>query len=937
MEDGGLDKATPRIIVVNNIGFVVRQLAYYRREAKKLAEVRINLQRYNDIGQVTHLIDPRLSEDYLQDPSSTVPNQSQINTLSGAVLQSKNIDAGMRISISDVRGLSLWSNDSLGNERTFVYDTLGRVTRIFEKTPGKKVLCCDHFVYGDKTSQAVNGAGRLLKHYDTAGLREIKNYSVLGSILNESRQFLSTTTNVDWPEDFTERQKWLATEGYTTQWEYNGLGETLRQTDAKGNQQSTQYGIAGELLSSSLQLKEGIEQPIITKQTYNAAGQLLEKHLSNGVVINYGYEKKTQRLRRLHSVRLSDNKSLQDLNYHYDPVGNILEIIDKAQAPDFYANEKTEAVSQYHYDSLYQLIEASGIESQQAGKESITQNPVLSLGNADASRCVNYTRNYTYDTGGNLYEIQHHGAQRYTRNLQIAADSNRGIEKRDNGPSLVESFDANGNLLYLNAEQPLQWDSRNQLKQVVQLKRETHSDIESYRYDGSGQRMEKLTQRLAQGQIHSDSVRYLPGLELRTHWQTDTQGNNQQVSEQLQVIQSDGVRVLHWETGKPDDIENDGLRYSLTDQLGSTQLELNAKGEIISYESYYPYGGTAIWATKNAIETHYKFIHYSDKEQDATGLYYYGYRYYLPWLGRWLNPDPSGIFDGLNLYRIARNNPITFIDEKGEQSKEDTFKRLYPEQKYDAELKKMYRPIRKIFDIFEEDIETVDVNIRVFELGVPDNQKAFYLFRGLVQKKRLVIDTHAIFDPEVSENVIYLKPDTPTIITLGPEGQELVSLNSLPNQIYATISHEGICLWSEQAKLAFQKEGHRNVTGTTEKAAVLNYTLEKFETFPTVGYAAHRFEQIAVDMTLSDEADILVARKSRNKNRFTVKEVLLIAQELGYEEVVFNFCRTHGQANPKEYKARDTTPLSKPIFKPWSDLKRSRPAEPSPQKRRKAE
>lgn len=93
-------------------------------------------------------------------------------------------------------------------------------------------------------------------------------------------------------------------------------------------------------------------------------------------------------------------------------------------------------------------------------------------------------------------------------------------------------------------------------------------------------------------------------------------------------------------------------------------MELNSSAEIISYENYFPYGGTARWSTKNQREVKYKFIRYSGKERDVTGLYYYGYRFYLPWLGRWLNPDPSGIVDGLNLYRMAKNNPITFYDSE---------------------------------------------------------------------------------------------------------------------------------------------------------------------------------------------------------------------------------------------------------------------------------
>ncbi|WP_437176852.1 RHS repeat-associated core domain-containing protein, partial [Pseudomonas putida] len=58
-------------------------------------------------------------------------------------------------------------------------------------------------------------------------------------------------------------------------------------------------------------------------------------------------------------------------------------------------------------------------------------------------------------------------------------------------------------------------------------------------------------------------------------------------------------------------------------------------------------------------------VRYSGKERDATGLYYYGYRYYQPWAGRWLSADPAGTVDGLNLFKMVGNNPSTLIDERG--------------------------------------------------------------------------------------------------------------------------------------------------------------------------------------------------------------------------------------------------------------------------------
>ncbi|TBN31099.1 RHS repeat-associated core domain-containing protein, partial [Pseudomonas sp. BGI-2] len=87
--------------------------------------------------------------------------------------------------------------------------------------------------------------------------------------------------------------------------------------------------------------------------------------------------------------------------------------------------------------------------------------------------------------------------------------------------------------------------------------------------------------------------------------------------------------------------------------------------QIISQEVFYPYGETAWYAGPDVVDSDYKTIRYSGKERDATGLYYYGYRYYIPWLQHWLNPDPALTIDGLNLYRMVRNNPLGLIDLDG--------------------------------------------------------------------------------------------------------------------------------------------------------------------------------------------------------------------------------------------------------------------------------
>lgn len=70
-------------------------------------------------------------------------------------------------------------------------------------------------------------------------------------------------------------------------------------------------------------------------------------------------------------------------------------------------------------------------------------------------------------------------------------------------------------------------------------------------------------------------------------------------------------------------------------------------------------------AADPVVEVGYRFIRYSGKEMDISGLYCYGARYYAPWLQRWISADPAGEVDGLNLYAFVGNDPIGHVDVNG--------------------------------------------------------------------------------------------------------------------------------------------------------------------------------------------------------------------------------------------------------------------------------
>ncbi len=245
----------------------------------------------------------------------------------------------------------------------------------------------------------------------------------------------------------------------------------------------------------------------------------------------------------------------------------------------------------------------------------------------------------------------------------MASSSNRclpvveGVEPGDE--DFRNGFDGNGNLLKVQPGQLLSWNLRNELREVQTVVRDNGTnDHEIYVYGADGMRVRKVRSVHAGARMIKAEVRYLPGLEIRTHSGT---------GEVLHVISvqagRSNVKVLHWQSPAPS--ANDAYRFSFNDQLGSCLMEVDVDGGVISQERYHPFGTTAWFAGRSEAESDLKWMRYSGQERDATGFYYYGFRFYLPSWQRWLNPDPAGNVDGLNLYRMVENRPMVFKDHSG--------------------------------------------------------------------------------------------------------------------------------------------------------------------------------------------------------------------------------------------------------------------------------
>lgn len=96
--------------------------------------------------------------------------------------------------------------------------------------------------------------------------------------------------------------------------------------------------------------------------------------------------------------------------------------------------------------------------------------------------------------------------------------------------------------------------------------------------------------------------------------------------------------------------------------IGLSTIMYNQKAA--TYE-YTPFGGLMADYGSGASQNPFRFsTKYRDEE---TGLIDFGYRFYNPETGRWLNRDPIGELGGVNLYAFGPNSPINGVDPNGNE------------------------------------------------------------------------------------------------------------------------------------------------------------------------------------------------------------------------------------------------------------------------------
>lgn len=280
-----------------------------------------------------------------------------------------------------------------------------------------------------------------------------------------------------------------------------------------------------------------------------------------------------------------------------------------------------------------------------------------------------YNTAYTYDKHGNILTLQRYGRTAtgsaatsfgIIDNLEMAYNGNQLVNVIEHGPnvSLSQSndfkkysqanrtYDYNKNgAMTKDLNKGISGISYNSLNLPIELYINTPSGNarNSYTYLSDGRKLR---------------VVHKSGANFSTTHTTDYVGNKIYENGSLKRILVDGGYI-----------ENGIYHFYFTDHLGNTRAVVNANGNVVQRNQYYPFG--MAFAETSSSEQDKQPYQYNGKELDrrsGLNLYDYSARYMEPALGRFTTMDPLvEKYYSISPYAYCANNPMRFVDKDGKK------------------------------------------------------------------------------------------------------------------------------------------------------------------------------------------------------------------------------------------------------------------------------
>ena len=615
-------------------------------------------------GRLTGAADPRFLLAAVQGGPVVSSARFAYPMGSGTAALSDSADAGARLQLASFVGNTVLSFDAMGRRTQRSYDGLLRLLSTIVTGADGTPRTTQVLTYGDGQAgaAAANLIGEVWRIEDEAGTLDQPAYTILGQVAETIRRFAADyRTPPDWSGSVP-----LDPRSFSTAFTYDALRRVLTETTPDTSVITRTYWPSGRLASIGATLPGGPARPFVAAIGYAADDSRISVAFGNQTLQCSTYEATTGRLTAVNTTRPANGTRdplIQEATYTYDPVGNVSIVRDRTARLLFAGGTEPEAFGDYGYDPIYQLVSGGGL--QHPGIEADTHvtgfmqslYAELNPPGAPPVTLETYTETYGYDLSGNLVSLNHVAASAsFDRSMPVSSTSNR---------LAGAPYDANGNALAteLTGTVPLTWTARDQLAGAGPFQspdgRQAHN---FYVYDFFGTLARRVVERGPDATAPPDTI--TDTVIIGTYTQDSETAASGAVTTTASLSLLDGRARM-----AVADTLSDGTRearFQLADRLGSISVETGADAGVLSYEAFYPYGGTSIIAGGDPAIVARKRWRYSGKPcEDDTGFYDYGARRFLPWQGRWLSADPAGTTDGFNLYRFVGGNPLTKIDPDG--------------------------------------------------------------------------------------------------------------------------------------------------------------------------------------------------------------------------------------------------------------------------------
>ena len=393
---------------------------------------------------------------------------------------------------------------------------------------------------------------------------------------------------------------------------YNIPGRTRTVIYPSGKRITEQADLRGRLNA----LGEGIA---IAQYTYDLGNRVTTRQYRNGVLASYSYNANNWITGLNHTA---GSHLIAGFQYDYDKEGN------KRYQQKLHNTTHSEA---YQYDDLYRLIDYK----------------VGSLVGASVPLPITQ-KQYTLDKLGNWDELTVNGNSQ-TRSHNTVNE----ITAIDGAPL---SYDDNGNL----TQDPLyqyNYDEENRLTQITRIT-DGHI-IGQYHYDALSRRIIKiadLTGSPTQTRYYYDDARIIEEQDpVGTTQASYLYGNY--IDEILTMERGGKIYFYHqnalWSVVAVTDSSSVVERYRY-DAYGLATITDGAGAPLPAWDANRP---------RSAIGNPWLFT--GRQLDEEAGLYFYRARHYDGFKGRFLQRDPLGYVDGMNLYSYVKGRVTHLLDPFG--------------------------------------------------------------------------------------------------------------------------------------------------------------------------------------------------------------------------------------------------------------------------------